>query len=345
MMDINGKTILVTGSPGFIGANIVKRLLRSMDSGLVISLDNMNDYYDVRLKQYRLEQIEEMKTKRVRHIFVKGDISSEDFVSQVFNSYRPQIVIHLAAQAGVRHSVDCPKIYIDTNIIGFYNILEACRKTNSVRHLIYASSSSVYGGNTKVPFSTEDMTDSPVSLYAATKKSAELLANVYSNMFAFPATGLRFFTVYGPAGRPDMFYYSATEKLVSGKNIKVFNNGDMKRDFTYIDDIVEGLYRVVTSVPEGHRVYNIGGGSPVPLMVFLKTLSGELQRVGLLEQDFDLMSHVTLCGMQAGDVTLTYADTTGFDETFGFVPQTSIKNGLGKFAEWYKEYKEAEICK
>lgn len=408
-IDINNKTILVTGSPGFIGANLVMRLLKEMTSGTIVSLDNMSDYYDVRLKEWRLARIEETaKHPGVRHIFIKGSIADKTLVDSLFGEYHFDIVVNLAAQAGVRYSIDHPDAYIESNIIGFYNILEACRHSyeccrsaaqtsehiaqssgtdtgqlsasgssvdgqssaadssaagrpsaagsgqspklyQGVQHLIYASSSSVYGGNKKVPFSTDDKVDNPVSLYAATKKSNELLAHAYSKLYNIPSTGLRFFTVYGPAGRPDMFYYSATQKLAAGEKIRIFNYGDMKRDFTYIDDIVEGIIRVMQGAPEKktgedglpvppYAVYNIGGGQPENLLDFVATLQEELIRAGVLPADYDFDGHRELVGMQPGDVPVTYADATALETDYGFTPQIGIREGLREFAGWYKEY-------
>lgn len=348
-IDLNGKTILVTGSPGFIGANLVMRLLKELASGTVVSLDNMNDYYDPKLKEYRLGLVEKAAEKSpVKHIFIKGSIGDKQLVDKLFADYHFDIVVNLAAQAGVRYSIDHPDVYIESNIIGFYNLLEACRH-NPVEHLVYASSSSVYGGNKKVPFSTEDKVDNPVSLYAATKKSDELLAHAYSKLYNIPSTGLRFFTVYGPAGRPDMFYYSATQKLVAGKTIQIFNYGDMRRDFTYIDDIVEGIVRVMQGAPEKkngedglpippYAVYNIGGGQPENLLDYISTLQEELVRAGVLPADYDFEGHRELVGMQAGDVPVTYADSEALERDYGFTPKIGIGEGLRKFAEWYAEY-------
>ena len=348
-VELNGKTILVTGSPGFIGANLVLRLLKEMSSGTVVSLDNMNNYYDPALKEYRLGLIEkEAVSSPVRHVFVKGSIADKSLIDQLFSEYRFDIVVNLAAQAGVRYSIDHPDVYIESNIIGFYNILEACRH-NPVEHLVYASSSSVYGGNKKVPFSTEDKVDNPVSLYAATKKSNELLAHSYSKLYNIPGTGLRFFTVYGPAGRPDMFYYSATNTLVNGGTIRIFNYGNMKRDFTYIDDIIEGVVRVMRGAPKKmigedglplppYAVYNIGGGTPESLPEFIATLQEELVRAGVLPADYDFEGHRELVGMQAGDVPVTYADSEALERDYGFTPKIGIREGLRAFAEWYKEY-------
>ena len=351
-INLNYKTILVTGSPGFIGANLVLRLLKEMKSGTVISLDNMNDYYDPALKEYRLGLIEEAaKASPVKHIFIKGSIADKALIDHIFADYKPAVVVNLAAQAGVRYSIDHPDVYIESNLIGFYNILEACRH-NPVEHLVYASSSSVYGGNKKVPFSTEDKVDNPVSLYAATKKSDELLAHAYSKLYNIPSTGLRFFTVYGPAGRPDMFYYSATNTLSKGGTIKIFNYGNCKRDFTYVDDIVEGVLRVMQGAPEKmagedglplppYAVYNIGGGQPENLLDYISTLQEELVRAKVLPEDYDFEGHRELVGMQAGDVPVTYADSEALDRDYGFTPKISIREGLRKFAEWYKEYYKA----
>ena len=348
-IDIRGKTVLVTGSPGFIGANLVLRLLKEGEAAKVISLDNMNSYYDPALKRYRLGLIEkEAENSSVKHIFIEGDISDKKLIDTVFEEHHPDIIVNLAAQAGVRYSIEHPDVYITSNIIGFYNILEACRH-HPAAHLVYASSSSVYGTNRKVPFSTNDMTDSPVSLYAATKKSNELMAHCYSKLYGIPATGLRFFTVYGPAGRPDMFYFSATEKLAEGEAIKIFNYGDMKRDFTYIDDIIEGVIRVMKKAPaltlggDGlpippHAVYNIGGGHPENLMSFITTLQEELVRAGVLTETYDFEAHRKLVPMQPGDVPLTYADSDALERDYGFTPKTDIRTGLRQFAEWYRDY-------
>ena len=348
-VELNGKTVLVTGSPGFIGAALVMRLLKEMQSGTVISLDNMNGYYDVGLKEYRLNKIE--KTARfsaAKHIFVKGNIADKNLIDEVFKKYKPGIVVNLAAQAGVRYSIDHPDVYIESNITGFYNILEACRRIG-VEHLVYASSSSVYGGNKKVPFSVEDRVDNPVSLYAATKKSNELLAHAYSKLYNIPTTGLRFFTVYGPAGRPDMFYFSATQKLRAGKAIEIFNNGNCKRDFTYIDDIVEGVLRVMKGAPEKktgedglpvapYAVYNIGGGTPENLLKYIEMLEKALIEAKVLSPDYDFEAHKKLLPMQPGDVPVTYADSTALERDFGFTPKIGIAEGLKNFAKWYKEY-------
>ena len=348
-IDLNNKTILVTGSPGFIGANLVMRLLKELQGGVVISLDNMNDYYDPSLKGYRLKLIErESETSPVKHVFIQGSIADKALVDHVFAEYMPAVVVNLAAQAGVRYSIDHPDVYIESNLIGFYNILEACRH-NPVEHLVYASSSSVYGGNKKVPFSIDDKVDNPVSLYAATKKSNELLAHAYSKLYNIPSTGLRFFTVYGPAGRPDMFYYSATQKLVAGKTIQIFNYGNCKRDFTYVDDIVEGILRVMQGAPEKaigedglplppYAIYNIGGGTPENLLDYISTLQEEVVRAGVLPADYDFEGHRELVGMQAGDVPVTYADSEALARDYGFTPKIGIREGLRAFAEWYAEY-------
>ncbi len=349
-VDLNGKKILVTGSPGFIGANLVIRLLRELSAGTVIvSMDNMNDYYDVSLKEWRLRQIEkETEDSPVKHIFVKGNIANKAILNDLFEEYKFDVVVNLAAQAGVRYSIYHPDAYIESNLIGFYNILEACRNYQ-VDHLVYASSSSVYGGNKKVPFAVEDQVDHPVSLYAATKKSDELLGYAYSKLYNIPMTGLRFFTVYGPAGRPDMFYFSATKNLAAGQKIQIFNYGNMKRDFTYIDDIVEGIVRVLKGAPEKadgedglpvppYSIYNIGGGRPENLLDFIATLQEELVRAEVLPPDYDFEGHRELVGMQAGDVPVTYADSRALEEDYGFTPSTNIREGLRAFAEWYRIY-------
>ena len=348
-VDLENKTILVTGAPGFIGTYLVIRLLNELSGGHVVSLDSMNDYYEVSLKEWCLKQIERAaETSPVRHTFVLGNLADKALVERVFSEYRPAVVVNLAAQAGVRYSIDHPDLYIESNLIGFYNILEACRH-HPVQHLVYASSSSVYGGNKKAPFSVDDRVDHPVSLYAATKKSDELLAHAYSKLYDIPCTGLRFFTVYGPAGRPDMFYYSATRKLCEGGTIQIFNYGNMRRDFTYIDDIVEGILRVMRGAPE-HRtgedglpippyaLYNIGGGHPENLLDFVSTLQEELVRAGILPEDYDFEAHRELVGMQVGDVPLTYADSEALERDYGFTPKIGIREGLRRFAEWYKAY-------
>ncbi|MDB9153501.1 NAD-dependent epimerase/dehydratase family protein [Parabacteroides distasonis] len=336
-----GKTILITGVSGFIGSNLAKRLLKDIDTAKVVGIDNMNDYYDVRLKEERLKQLSQSKN----FVFIKGSIADKQLVEKTFDEYHPQVVVNLAAQAGVRYSITNPDAYIESNLIGFYNILEACRH-HSVEHLVYASSSSVYGSNKKVPYSTDDKVDNPVSLYAATKKSNELMAHAYSKLYNIPSTGLRFFTVYGPAGRPDMAYFGFTDKLVRGETIKIFNYGNCKRDFTYIDDIVEGVVRVMQHAPEKrngedglpvppYKVYNIGNNNPENLLDFVTILQEELIRAGVLSKDYDFENHKELVPMQAGDVPVTYADTTPLEEDFGFRPATSLRLGLRSFTEWY----------
>ena len=339
------KRILVTGAAGFIGSNLVKKLYSELADGCqVIGIDNMNDYYDVRLKDNRLEELKQYAS----FTFIKGNITDKQLIEDVFTQYQPQIVVNLAAQAGVRYSITNPDAYIEANLIGFYNILEACRH-NEVEHLVYASSSSVYGSNKKVPYSTDDKVDNPVSLYAATKKSNELMAHAYSKLYNIPSTGLRFFTVYGPAGRPDMAYFGFTNKLVKGEKIQIFNYGNCKRDFTYVDDIVEGVYRVMMKAPEKqvgedglpvppYKVYNIGNNSPENLLDFVTILQEELIRAGVLPQDYDFELHKELVPMQPGDVPITYADTSALEMDFGFKPSTSLRNGLRKFAEWYASY-------
>ncbi len=348
-VELNGKTILVTGSPGFIGANLVLRLLKELESGTIVSFDSMNDYYDPKLKEYRLGLIEEAaKNSKVKHVFIKGNLANKESIDKLFEEYKPEVAVNLAAQAGVRYSIEHPEAYIESNIVGFFNILEACRH-NPVEHLVYASSSSVYGGNKKVPFSTDDKVDNPVSLYAATKKSNELLAHSYSKLYNIPSTGLRFFTVYGPAGRPDMFYFTATNKLRAGETLQIFNYGNMKRDFTYVDDIVEGIIRVMQGAPEKatgedglpvppYAVYNIGGGQPENLLDFISTLQEELVNAGVLPEDYDFEGHRKLVGMQAGDVPVTYADSEALEKDYGFTPKIGIREGLRNFCKWYKEY-------
>jgi len=341
---LNKKTILITGSSGFIGSNLCKRILNEYNDCKVIGLDNMNDYYDVSLKEYRLKELEKFDN----FTFIKGDLADKSLIEKIFAENKFDIVVNLAAQAGVRYSIDHPDAYIESNLIGFYNILEACRH-NPVEHLVYASSSSVYGSNKKVPYSTDDKVDNPVSLYAATKKSNELLAHAYSKLYNIPTTGLRFFTVYGPAGRPDMAYFGFTNKLINGETIKIFNYGNCKRDFTYVDDIVEGIIRVMKGAPEKkdgedglplppYAVYNIGNNNPENLLDFVQILQEELVRAGVLPEDYDFESHKELVPMQPGDVPITYADTTPLEKDFGFKPSTSLREGLRKFAEWYKEF-------
>ena len=343
-IELNNKTILVTGAAGFIGSNLAKRLLDEVNNVKVIGLDNMNDYYDVKIKDYRLAEL----SKFNNFIFIKGNLSDKELINKIFEEYKPEIVVNLAAQAGVRYSITNPDAYIESNLIGFYNILEACRY-NPVEHLVYASSSSVYGSNKKVPYSTDDKVDNPVSLYAATKKSNELLAHAYSKLYNSPSTGLRFFTVYGPAGRPDMAYFGFTNKLIKGETIKIFNYGNCMRDFTYVDDIVEGIVRVMKGAPEQrngedglpippYAVYNIGNSDPVNLLDFVTILQEELVRAGVLPKDYDFESHKELVPMQPGDVPVTYADTTPLQRDFGYKPSTDLRTGLRKFAEWYKEF-------
>jgi len=347
-IDLNNKTILVTGAAGFIGSNLVKRLFQDVKDATIIGIDNMNDYYDVALKEYRLNELNTTVPEGITWKFVKGDIADKGTIDNIFEEYKPQIVVNLAAQAGVRYSITNPDAYIMSNMIGFYNILEACRH-HPVEHLVYASSSSVYGGNKKVPFSTDDRVDNPVSLYAATKKSNELFAHCYSKLYDIPTTGLRFFTVYGPAGRPDMAYFGFTNKLLKGETIQIFNYGNCRRDFTYVDDIVEGVYRVMQGAPERKKgedglpippyaVYNIGGGQPENLLDFVNILQEELVRAGVLPADFDFEAHKKLVPMQPGDVPTTYADATALERDFGFTPKITLREGLRKFAEWYKAY-------
>lgn len=352
----NPKTILITGAAGFIGSNLVLELLRSDDPVHIIGIDNMNDYYDVSIKEYRLEKIKSMSESKPDSTwtFIKGSISDRDQINAIFDEYKPSIVVNLAAQAGVRYSITNPDAYIESNMIGFYNILEACRHSYDneqpgVEHLVYASSSSVYGSNKKVPYSTEDKVDNPVSLYAATKKSNELMAHAYSKLYNIPSTGLRFFTVYGPAGRPDMAYFGFTNKLREGKTIEIFNYGNCKRDFTYVDDIVEGVKRVMAAPPEKrtgedglpvppYAVYNIGNSNPENLLEFVDILQQELIRAGVLPEDYDFEAHKKLVPMQPGDVPVTYADTSALERDFGFKPSTPLREGLRKFAEWYREF-------
>ena len=349
-VSLNGKTVLVTGAAGFIGSNLVSELLRTAENITVVGIDNMNDYYDVSIKKYRLETIGSLASEKKgsRWIFIEGNIADRALIDSSFEKYGFDVVVNLAAQAGVRYSITNPDVYIESNIIGFYNILEACRN-HPVEHLVYASSSSVYGSNTKIPYSTDDKVDNPVSLYAATKKSNELMAHAYSKLYNIPSTGLRFFTVYGPAGRPDMAYFGFTDKLIRGDKIQIFNFGNCKRDFTFVDDIVEGVKRVMQCAPEKengedglpvppYRVYNIGNNSPENLLDFVDILQQELIRAEVLPADYDFEAHKQLVPMQAGDVPVTYADTSALERDFGFKPSTSLRDGLRKFAEWYKEF-------
>lgn len=349
-VNLDNKTVLVTGAVGFIGANLVMRLLKTCKGVTVVGLDNVNDYYDVSIKEYRILEIEKIVSLKTENTwkFVKGNLADKSLVEKIFADYKPQVVVNLAAQAGVRYSITNPDVYIESNIIGFYNILEACRNY-PVEHLVYASSSSVYGSNKKVPYSTEDKVDNPVSLYAATKKSNELLAHAYSKLYNIPSTGLRFFTVYGPAGRPDMAYFGFTNKLLGGETIQIFNYGNCKRDFTYVDDIVEGIVRVMERAPEKkngedslplppYRIYNIGNSNPENLLDFVNILQEELIRAEVLPEGYDFEAHKKLVPMQPGDVPVTYADTTALEEDTGFKPNTPLRDGLRKFAEWYKEF-------
>ncbi len=363
-LSLNNKTILVTGAAGFIGAALSLELLKRFPDCKIIGLDMLNTYYDVQLKHHRLKTICKTVGMDVENVedgfvagnytFIKGNIADRKLIDELFEKYKFSIVVNLAAQAGVRYSIDHPDVYIESNIIGFYNILEACRHSyddgkRGVEHLVYASSSSVYGGNKKIPFSVDDKVDNPVSLYAATKKSNELMAHAYSKLYNIPSTGLRFFTVYGPKGRPDMFYYTATQKLLRGENISIFNYGNCKRDFTYIDDIVEGVIRVMQGAPEKcvgedglpvppYSVYNIGGGTPENLLDYINTLQEELVRAGVLPKDYDFEAHKELVGMQPGDVPVTYADSSALERDYGFTPNIGIRRGLREFAEWFKEY-------
>ena len=376
-IDLNNKTILVTGAAGFIGSNLVKRLFKDFKGMMIVGIDNMNAYYDVSLKEHRLKVLETLLNppclgrttnlppkqgdKRGSWIFIKGDIADKATIDKLFAEYQFDVVVNLAAQAGVRYSIENPDAYIQSNMIGFYNILEACRHSmeegrwkkedgyQGVQHLVYASSSSVYGGNKKVPFSTDDRVDNPVSLYAATKKSNELFAHCYSKLYNIPTTGLRFFTVYGPAGRPDMAYFGFTNKLLKGETIQIFNYGNCRRDFTYVDDIVEGIVRVMQGAPERKKgedglpvppyaVYNIGGGQPENLLDFVNILQEELVRAGVLPKDYDFEAHKKLVPMQPGDVPTTYADATALERDFGFTPKITLREGLRAFAQWYKEY-------
>ncbi len=355
-INLNGKTILVTGAAGFIGSFLAMDLLSRCDSPHVIGLDNVNDYYDVSLKEYRLKQIENLAKihPNAKWTFIKGNLADKTLIDDLFKTHKPDVVVNLAAQAGVRYSISHPDVYIESNLIGFYNILEACRHSydegaKGVEHLVYASSSSVYGSNKKVPYSTEDKVDNPVSLYAATKKSNELLAHAYSKLYGIPSTGLRFFTVYGPAGRPDMAYFGFTNKLLKGETIQIFNYGNCKRDFTYVSDIVEGVRRVMERAPERetgedglpippYRIYNIGNNSPENLLNFVSILQEELIAAGVLPADYDFASHKQLVAMQPGDVPITYADTSSLEKDTGFKPNTPLREGLRKFAKWYKEF-------
>jgi nucleoside-diphosphate-sugar epimerase len=350
-IELKNKVIFVTGAAGFIGSNLVKRLIGDVPTATVVGIDNMNDYYDVRLKEMRLEQLHELNGK---FVFVEGDIADKSVIDRIFSQYKPQVVVNLAAQAGVRYSITNPDAYIQSNLIGFYNILEACRHSydsgqTGVEHLVYASSSSVYGSNKKVPYSTDDKVDNPVSLYAATKKSNELMAHAYSKLYNIPSTGLRFFTVYGPAGRPDMAYFGFTDKLVKGDTIQIFNFGNCKRDFTYVDDIVEGVVRIMQGAPEKkigddglpvppYNVYNIGNNQPENLLNFVDILQQELIRAKVLPADYDFESHKKLVPMQPGDVPVTYADTSALERDYGYKPSTPLRSGLRAFAEWYASY-------
>lgn len=344
-VDLNNKIVLVTGAAGFIGANLVKRLLEEFSGIKVVGIDSVTDYYDVRLK---LERLNELASYGEKFTFVKANIANKETIDNLFTEYHPQVVVNLAAQAGVRYSITNPDAYIESNLIGFYNILEACRH-NEVEHLVYASSSSVYGSNKKVPYSTEDKVDNPVSLYAATKKSNELMAHAYSKLYNIPSTGLRFFTVYGPCGRPDMAYFGFTNKLLKGETIKIFNYGNCKRDFTYVDDIVEGVVRIMQHAPKKevgedglpippYKVYNIGNSNPENLLDFVQILQEELILAGVLPKDYDFDSHKELVAMQPGDVPVTFADTLALEDDFGFKPHTSLREGLRKFAQWYKRF-------
>ena len=349
-VSLDNKTILVTGAAGFIGANLVKRIYKESPSAMIIGIDNMNDYYDVALKEFRLNELAKVPT----FTFIKGNIADKSLIAEMFEKYKPSMVVNLAAQAGVRYSITNPDAYVESNLVGFFNILEACRHSyddgqTGVEHLVYASSSSVYGSNKKVPYSTDDKVDNPVSLYAATKKSNELMAHAYSKLYNIPSTGLRFFTVYGPAGRPDMAYFGFTSKLVKGETIKIFNYGNCKRDFTYVDDIVEGVVRVMKKAPDKkngedglpippYAVYNIGNQNPVNLLDFVQILSEELVRAKMLPEGYDFEAHKELVPMQPGDVPVTYADTSELERDFGYKPSTDLRTGLRKFAEWYAEF-------
>lgn len=347
-ISLDHKTIFVTGAAGFIGSNLVKRLFKDVKGATIVGIDNMNDYYDVRLKEFRLQQLAQSVPADTKWVFVKGDIADKTAIDGIFSEYKPAVVVNLAAQAGVRYSITNPDAYIQSNLIGFYNILEACRHY-PVEHLVYASSSSVYGSNKKVPYSTDDKVDNPVSLYAATKKSNELMAHAYSKLYNIPSTGLRFFTVYGPAGRPDMAYFGFTNKLREGKTIEIFNYGNCMRDFTYVDDIVEGVVRIMQGAPEKkqgedglplppYAVYNIGNNSPENLLTFVDILQQELIRARVLPEDYDFEAHKKLVPMQPGDVPVTYADTSALERDYGYKPSTSLRDGLRAFAEWYSEF-------
>lgn len=349
-INLQSKTVLVTGAAGFIGANLVLELLRTQSPINIVGIDNMNDYYDVSIKEWRLGEIDKCVEEHheSKWMFIRGSIADRELIDKIFTEYKPAVVVNLAAQAGVRYSITNPDVYIESNLIGFYNILEACRQ-NPVEHLVYASSSSVYGSNKKIPYSTEDKVDNPVSLYAATKKSNELMAHAYSKLYNIPSTGLRFFTVYGDAGRPDMAYFGFTNKLLKGETIQIFNYGDCKRDFTYVDDIVEGVKRVMQGAPEKkngddglpippYAVYNIGNNDPVNLLDFVTILQEELIRAEVLPREYDFEAHKELVSMQPGDVPVTYADTSALERDFGFKPSTSLRKGLRHFAEWYKEF-------
>jgi nucleoside-diphosphate-sugar epimerase len=353
-IELDNKVILVTGSAGFIGSNLVKRLFRDVKNATIVGIDNMNDYYDVSLKEFRLNELKGLVPEGIKYEFVKGDIADKATIDGLFAQYKPAVVVNLAAQAGVRYSITNPDAYIQSNLIGFYNILEACRHSydggeRGVEHLVYASSSSVYGSNKKVPYSTDDKVDNPVSLYAATKKSNELLAHAYSKLYNIPSTGLRFFTVYGPAGRPDMAYFGFTNKLRKGETIQIFNFGHCKRDFTFVDDIVEGVVRIMQGAPEKkngedglplppYAVYNIGNNSPENLLDFVDILQQELIRAKVLPEDYDFEAHKKLVPMQAGDVPVTYADTSALERDFGYKPSTPLRSGLRAFAEWYASF-------
>ncbi len=353
-ISLDNKSILVTGAAGFIGSNLVKRLFRDAKNAVIVGIDNMNDYYDVSLKEFRLSELNKAIPEGTKFQFLKGDIADKQTIDKIFEEYKPQVVVNLAAQAGVRYSITNPDAYIQSNLIGFYNILEACRHSyddgqSGVEHLVYASSSSVYGSNKKVPYSTDDKVDNPVSLYAATKKSNELMAHAYSKLYNIPSTGLRFFTVYGPAGRPDMAYFGFTNKLVKGQTIEIFNYGNCMRDFTYVDDIVEGVVRIMQGAPEKqngedglplppYRVYNIGNHNPENLLNFVTILQDELVRAGVLPADYDFDAHKRLVPMQPGDVPTTYADTEALERDFGFKPSTPLRTGLRAFAEWYAAF-------